>query len=225
MKFKILFFLLFCVIVFLFWPKSTNQVVLPSDKQITQSIVHGVESRFIYLDDYYSDAPADLNIFSKAKAKVITGYDSFTENKAKLFRCGLLVMRYGMRKKQLSASDFAVVKKFIDNGGRVLLACPAWVYESYEKKKIKDLSFYKIAKEFGLILTSEYATAPDNMEGVFSSIKIENGTPVLQGKDGKIVAAKSEKGKGKIFLWGQNNLFQLGLGDIVLKALNWLWQN
>jgi len=192
--------------------RERGGLLIPPDEEITESIVHGVESRFIYLDDYYSDAPADLNIFTKTKAKVITGYDSFTENKDKLFRSGLLVMRYGMRKKQLSTNDFKVVKKFIDNGGRVLLACPAWVYESYEKKKIKDLSFYKIAKEFGLVLTAEYADAPSD-DGVFSAILVDNK---------KVAMARGAKGKAKIFVWGQNNFFDASNNALIIKTFDWL---
>jgi len=170
------------------------------------------------------------------QAKVVTGYESFTANRDKLFRSGLLVMCYGMQNKQLSADDLKVVKKFVDNGGRVLLLCPAWVYGSYEKKKIEELSFYKIANEFGLTLTAQYADAPlkivdpafqvggieEQIGGVFSSVQIGSGVPVMVGKNGLIAAARAQKGKSRLFLWAQNNLLNGKLQPLAIKIFKWL---
>jgi hypothetical protein len=235
---RVFFIILVCVClaIFFLWPRPSHEIVFAPDTVIGESIAHGVSQRFIYLDDYYSDAPGDLTVFLAVQAKVITGYESFTTNRDKLFRSGLLVMCYGMNNKQLSADDFKVVKKFVDSGGRVLLLCPAWVYGAYEKKKVEDLSFYKIAKEFGLTLTAQYADAPlkvvdpvfqvggieEQIGGVFSSIQIGSEVPVMVGKNGSIAAARAQKGKARLFLWAQNNLFNGKLQPLALKILKWL---
>ncbi|MFH1362337.1 MAG: hypothetical protein ABIH69_06780, partial [bacterium] len=173
---------------------SQSRIEIKLDPAIAASIQKGVAKQRIYIDSYYSDEPGDLSRF----ANFYICYDGFFANKDKLYKSGLLIMRYGMKKPQLQAQDFQVVQTYIASGGRVLLLCPAWVYKTYEKKEIQELSFYQIAKEFGVILTADYADPPlqivepafmvknfaNQLEGVFGKIVGEEGQPILVGKNG-----------------------------------------
>lgn len=213
------------------------------DPVIAKSIQKGVASRLVYLDDYYGSEPADLSIFNKTGVRAYVSYKSFVENQENLFNCGLLLMNYAMYQREMPAEELMVVKKFIANGGRVLLLCPGWVWVSYEKKDLKRLPYNQIANEFGLKITDVYAERPfrivdqkwyvkdiaDDFPGVFSSIDYEDAIAVVVGKDDKAACVAAQKGNARIIVWGQNNLLteefsfsEKGL-KFITKVFNWLF--
>ena len=127
-------------------------------------------------------------------------------------------MQYGQGKKEMTGAENVVIKQFIDNGGRILLLCPAWVWVAYEKKGLERLSFQQIADNFGIMLTTDYVAPPlraadpawpmglDVWPGTFSSLIYTKGRPILVGGDGRTAAVAREKDGSKIIVWAQNNL-------------------
>ncbi len=194
-----------------------------SDQEIARSIAAGVSNRIVYVDGYHAVIPPDLSVFTAAGAKATPqGYQGFVRNRDALFKSGLLVMQYALDRREPEAEEYAVVRQYIANGGRLLLMCPAWVWEGYDKKPLSDLPYDIIAREFGLAMDTAHVTAPlrnvypgwdfDNfqntIEGTFSAISFNpgNAKPILVGSDGKVAAVAATKGNARVVLWGQDNL-------------------
>ena len=221
---------------------------LRSDVKLRASIRKGIKNRMAYIDSYHSDDPANLSMFSNYGIKANVAYGDFVENEEMLFKNGLLLMRYGIGKKELSKKEFSVIKKFIANGGRVLLLCPAWVWIAYDRKGIERLPYYKIGKEFDLILTGQTVEPPlkivhsrfradgieKEVEGLFSDIIYldakSNAEPIMVGKNGKAAAVLAKKRDARIVVWAQNNLlsdeFSLKPGgrQLIKHIFDWLFE-
>lgn len=246
---------------------STNAPIVAAelaDSEIARSIAGGVSNRVVYVDGYHAVVPADLaesrgssdgllgklglrhtSVFAAAGAKATAvANQGFVESRDELFRSGLLVMQYGMHQREPDAAEYAVVRRYIANGGRVLLLCPAWVWEAYDKKPLCDLPYDVIGREFGLSMDTAYVKRPlkaahpkwgfggfeGRIEGTFSAIicTSTNATPILVGSDGKAAAVAATKGNARIVLWAQDNL--LGAKTTanpnarkgIVQMLNWL---
>lgn len=215
------------------------------DPEIARSIAAGVSNRVVYVDGYHAVVPPDLAVFAEAGAKATPqGYQGFAYNRDELFKSGLLVMQYGMNQREPDAEEYAVVRQYIANGGRLLLMCPAWVWDTYEHKPLEELPYNIIAREFGLGMDTSCVKAPmrvvhpgfdfggfqKEIEGSFSSISFNpaNATPILAGSDGKVAAIAATSGNARLVLWAHDNLIaektvQNPKGrKVVVQMVNWL---
>ncbi len=194
------------------------------DSNISKSIALGLKQRKIYIDAYHALIPANPYIFDSLKISYEIGQGRFTNEQNKLFSCGILLMDYSIGKPDLSDDEYLVVKKFMVNGGRVMLLCPIWVWEAYDKKSLKASPYYKIAQYYGLEMSSAYAAPPlridssyvndenpdfiESIKGTFSSINcLEKFTPIIVGQNGKVAVALACRDKSKIFIWSHSDLF------------------
>jgi hypothetical protein len=190
------------------------------EAQIEKAIQAGIKNRLVYIDSFHGEDPADFSVFAEIGVKVHISYGDLVNNKDKLFQCGLLLMRYAMQKKEMSDAEYAIIRQYIANGGRVLLLCPAWVWVAYEKKGVEHLPYYRIAENFDLHMTAEYVNPPlrivnprfkveglgKEISGTFSNIIYKEADPILVGSDGKTAAVAAKKGNARIIVWAQNNL-------------------
>jgi hypothetical protein len=212
-----------------------------SDAQISRSIDRGLKERIVFVDAYHADEPADLSVFYHLELKAYISRRDLVKQQDKLFRSGLLLMNYGMGKKLLSEREYAIVGRFINNGGRVMLLCPAWVWTSYEKKPLKDLPYNRIAGHFGLALTDKNAVRPfhladpalkvegvaKDLSGEFSTILYDRARLILIDAHDQAAAVAAQKGQARIVVWGQNNLlgefsFRSRNRRFIQKLFNWL---
>ncbi|MFA5840323.1 MAG: DUF2079 domain-containing protein [Candidatus Margulisiibacteriota bacterium] len=199
------------------------------DPAIEKCIAQGIKQRKIYIDNFHGLIPANPYILDSLRITYDIGQDRLTNEQTRLYGCGILLMNYAIGKPELSVAEYKILKKFIANGGRVMLLCPIWVWEAYDKKAIKSSHYYKIAQYYGLELSSLYVEPPlissplfydeqdqafiGGLNGVFSSIVCgKNAFPVIMGKDHKIAAAIAFRDSSKLFVWSHNNLFD---NDIV----------
>jgi hypothetical protein len=199
---------------------------LLEDEAIASAIANGVRNRVVYVDAYHGAAPPDMATFRDAGTNPFTFQESFVTAQQKLFQSGVLVLQYANGRRQLGDDELAVVKRYVANGGRVALFCPAWVWISYERRPLEELSCFKIAGLFSLLMTGEYVAGPyrtvdpalqvpglgHRLAGTFSAVLGVNGRPVLVGRDDRVAAAAAEIGGARLIAWGQNNL----LGETAL---------
>lgn len=199
-------------------PYSSGTDLL-AESSLATAIQTGLRKRFIYFDAFHASEPSDLTLFNSLGLKTYIGYNDFVANKDKLFHCGLLLMNYEQGKRELTDEESLVIKQYIANGGRLLLFCPAWVWVAYEKKGLERLPFNRIAENYGILLTSDYVTAPFKIIGKdFSSplpamnatfsrlIYPKEAEPFLVGAGLKTGAVAAKKRNSRIIVWGQNNL-------------------
>jgi hypothetical protein len=215
------------------------------DPAIARSIAEGIRNRVIYVDGYHAVSPPDLTVFAEAGGKpTVLGHQGFLYNRDQLFASGLLVMLYGMHQREPTAEEYAVLRQYIANGGRLLLACPAWVWEAYEHKPLASLPYDIIAREFGMVLDTSYAKPPlraahpawkldgleNELDGVFSSLGYDRqtATPILVSSDGKTTAAAATKGSARLVMWSQDNLLAAKTTanpkgrKLIAQMVNWL---
>ena len=216
-----------------------------ADAAIAASIAAGVKKRVVYVNTHHGAKPADLGVFKDAGAKAQEyGFQGLLYNQDALYGSGLLVMVYEMKKRTPEESEYAVIKRFIHNGGRVLLACPAWVWKTYEHKPVAELPYDIIAREFGLVMDTAYVKAPlravhptwkfggfeKKIGGTFSAIGHDpgNATPILVGSAGRTAAVTATRGKARIVLWAQDNLLNKDTlsnpngRKVIVQMVNWL---
>lgn len=215
------------------------------DVVVARSIASGISARDVYIDGYHAVAPSNLSPFQQAELHPAVYPDGgFIKNRDQLFKSGLLVMMYGMNKPEPTSAEYGVIAQYVRNGGRLLLMCPAWVWDAYEHKPLSELPYDKIARQFGLAMETTYAKLPlkgahpawtfggcfEKTNDVFSTIACSPGTavPILAGADGRPVAVAATQGKGRIILWGHDNLLAEKtvtnpmVRDDVARMLRWL---
>lgn len=191
-----------------------------SQADLQNAISSGIKNRVLYIDGYYANAPKDLSVFRKINLKPFVYYKGFAANKEKLFQSGILVMNYSRNKEELKEEEYEIIETFIVNGGRVFLLCPAWVWTGYDKKPLERLPYYRIARNFDLLLTASYARRPYKIvhpffkvrgfegvvKGTFSEIVYTNAEPILVGKANKAAAVAASRGDAKIIIYAHNGL-------------------
>jgi hypothetical protein len=214
---------------------------LLEDEAIKAAIATGVRNRVVYVDAYHGNPPPEMANFRDAGTNPFTFQESLVTAQQKLFQSGVFVLQYANGKARLADDELAVIKRYVANGGRVALFCPAWVWLSYERQPLEELSCFKIAGLFGLLMTGEYIegpyriaepaldvpTFPRLLAGTFSAVLGVNGRPVLVGRDDKVAAAAAELGQAKVIAWGQNNLLGPPAAtpegrQFMQKLLDWL---
>ena len=214
--------------------------------QDARSVDAGVKARRAYMDGFHGTPPLELRAFMTNAGNVDVGNADLVANSELLMNSGLYVLRYGMGKPGLNQEELALMERFIDAGGRVLLLCPAWVPISYEKQELSRLSFNQIARAFGLLFSPEMAMAPLSVTGVigrdgrkrlpmegaaFSKI-IGRRTALDIATDaaGSSVAIGQVRGKARAVLWGHDNLFEPAVSstsegrELQGQILNWLFE-
>jgi hypothetical protein len=160
----------------------------------------------------------------------------------------LLVMQYAVGRPEPTEAEYEIIRRYVANGGRLLLLCPAWVWPAYDKKPLERLPYRRIAEQFGLKVETEYAKPPLKtgrppfkadgvgdilqLQGTYSVIGYppkSGATPILVGSDGKAAAVAAELGKARIIVWGQDNLLSAeaagrpGAVAFVGQAVKWLF--
>lgn len=219
-----------------------KEIHLGEDQSIRASIKTGIRNRRIYIDGFHGNNLEDLISVREMGLRPYVSYDNYAAGKARLFQSGLLVVNWGMGKKEMTREEAEVIQKYIANGGRILLLCPAWVYVAYEKKGLERLIYNQIAGNFDLILTADYITAPfkvvnpkfkvpgieKEMQGVFSGILFDKADPILVGSGGKAAAVAAKRGEAKIIVWAQDNLLKKAFlenpkgREFARRIINWL---
>lgn len=214
--------------------------------ELARSIAVGVSKRAIYVDGYCGVIPSGVDLFFREHSSKVSSYrQGFTQNREHLFNSGLLVMQYGIGRPEPTEREYDIIRRYVTNGGRVLLLCPAWVWSSYDKKPLEQLPYLRIAREFGLELESGYVKAPmkivtgafsvdgadDILQGTFSVVGYRAQAqviPIVVGNDGKAAAVAARKGAARIIVWGQNNLLSVqgapssARREFLRKAMEWL---
>jgi len=216
-----------------------------TDADIARSIAAGVSNRAVYVNGFHAVPPDDLSVFEEAGAKpTVYRYQGFEYNRDALFNSGLMVMMYQRSRRSPSEAEYGIIRQYINNGGRLLLACPAWVWETYEKKPITDLPYDIIVREFGLVMDSSYVKPPlrnvhpkfdfgdflNKKHGTYSAIGhvSENAVPILVGGDGQTAAVAATKGEARVILWAQDNLLKKqtvsdpAARKAIIQMINWL---
>jgi len=94
------------------------------DPAIEKSITQGIKQRKIYIDNFHGLIPANPYILDSLKITYDIGQDRLTNEQTRLYGCGILLMNYAIGKPELSFAEYQILKKFIANGGRVVLLCP-----------------------------------------------------------------------------------------------------
>lgn len=214
---------------------------------VARLIASGVGARSVYIDGYHAVAPSNLEPFQRAELHPSVHSDAgFIKNRDQLFNSGLLVMMYGRNRPDLTSAEYGILKQYVENGGRLLLMCPAWVWDAYEHRPLSELPYDWVARQFGLGLEVTYAKPPlkashsvwtfgglfGKTSDVFSTITYTPGaaTPILTGADGKPTAVAVTKGNGRLILWGHDNLLAAKTvadpmaRDDVVRMLRWLME-
>lgn len=219
-----------------------KEINLGEDQSIRASIKAGIRGRRIYIDGFHGNNLEDLIAIRKMGLKPYISCSDYVREKGKLFHCGLLLINWGIGKKEMTNAEAEVIKQYIANGGRILLLCPAWVYVAYEKKGLERLSYNQIAGNFALILTADYVTAPfkvvnpkfnvpgieKEMQGVFSGILFDKAEPILVGSGARAAAVAAKRGGAKIVVWAQDNLLKKTFlenpkgREFARRIFNWL---
>jgi hypothetical protein len=218
-------------------------VDVKEESEIARGIANGISNRVAYVDGRHAVAPPDMSFFRDAGVKAFAYKEGFLENQKELFQSGLLIMQYGMKKELPSEEEYAIIKRFIGNGGRILLICPAWVWAAYEKQPIEDLPYHRIARFLGVLMTADYAAGPyrivdssfqvpgvdRHLKGTFSSLVFNEGRTLVAGKSGDPAAAAVQKGNARMVVWAQSNLFgELAFtpegGELLKRLFDWLFQ-
>jgi hypothetical protein len=208
------------------------------------SIRKGIRNRMVFIDGYHGAQLEKPEVLRSNGMVLFTSTSNLEEGQEQLFRSGILLINYRIGGKELSEKEKDVIGRFIANGGRVFLLCPAWVWYSYDKKGIEDSPYYQIAKKYGLVLTGDSVSPPlvindqqfsargieKDLGGTFSKIIYEAGEPLLAGSDKKAAAVFAQKGGSKIILWGHNNILSAGFlkkqenQDYLLHLFDRLWK-
>jgi hypothetical protein len=215
------------------------------NEELTRSIAKGISNRMIYVDENIGVRPSDLEALKYGKNKVRTYSTGFMDNLSRLFNSGLLVMQYATGRPELTDAEYAIIRQYIVNGGRILLLCPAWVWTHYDKKPIDRLPYARIARDFGLQMSSQYVKPPmktvhpdfkvsnpdEILNGTFSRIEYQRNSfsfPIVEDEYGFASVVAATRGKARIIVWGQNNLLsnrleaKKGAAEFVTKAVDWL---
>jgi len=213
--------------------------------EIAASIAAGVSNRIIYVDGYCGVIPRGLALLKRGKNEVRTNTLGFMSNRDRLFSSGLLVMQFAVGRPELTDAEHEVIRQYIANGGRILLFCPAWVWQHYDKKPVSDLPYARIAKQFRINMESAYVDPPLRLphpffrvakpeavlQGTFSLVDFPPGSgvaPIVVGANGSPAAVTASKEEARIIVWGQNNLLSGKVtspemvGEFVGKLVDWL---
>jgi len=216
------------------------------NEELTRSIAKGISNRMIYVDENIGARPSGLEALKYGKNKVRTYSTGFIENIDRLFNSGLLVMQYARGRPELTDAEYAIIRQYIANGGRILLLCPAWVWTHYDKKPLDRLPYARIARDFGLQMSSQYVSPPmktvhpdfkvsnpdEILNGTFSRIEYQRNSfafPIVEDENGYASVVAATRGNARIIVWGQNNLLskknanKKGAQEFVSKALDWLF--
>ncbi|TFG50901.1 MAG: hypothetical protein E4H37_08685 [Gemmatimonadales bacterium] len=223
---------------------STGDVQLASEL-LARSITAGVTGRVIYVDGCYGVTPSGLDILNRNGNKVNLYRQGFQFNRDRLFQSGLLIMQYAVGRPEPTEAEYEIIRRYVANGGRLLLMCPAWVWPAYDKKPLHQLPYRRIAEQFELEMEAGYVNAPLTIEhadfgvegadellrGAFSAIDYQpqsGAFPIVVGNSGNAGSVAAQKGNARIIVWGQNNLLSSeaagrpGAVEFVGKAVNWL---
>jgi hypothetical protein len=232
----------------LFTIRQAGEIPLPEKDLLpaadNASILRGIKERRIFIDSFHGSELEDLASIRKMGLKPYISYTDYMSGKNQLFHSGLLLVNWGMKRRELKSEEEEIVKQYIAGGGRILLLCPAWVWVAYERKGLERLSYNQIAKNFALILTADYVAAPlkivdprfkvpgaeKELQGVFSGILYEKAKPILLGSDGRAAAVAAERGQARIIIWAQDNLLKKSFlekpkgRELVRRIFNWLME-
>jgi len=190
---------------------------------VALSITEAVKDKNIFIDGYYGSEPGELSFFNNFGAKIFISCDSYAKNEKKIYQSGLLILNYAIGKPELTLADRQILKKYLVNGGRILLMCPIWVWSGYDHKDMKKAPYYEIAEFFGLELSNDYVIQPLKFAGDFNAIGLEpelfsqnafssirhlnsNFIPILEGQAGQLAAVAVADQNNKLVFWSQNNL-------------------
>jgi hypothetical protein len=218
-----------------------------SNEVLAGFIAGGVSNRIIYVDGRCGAIPGGAKQLLSGAGRVRSHSGDFFVNRDQLFQSGLLVMQYAVGRPEPTEAEYEIIRRYVANGGRLLLMCPAWVWPAYDKKPLEQLPYRRIAAQFGLIVETEYAKPPLKtglppfkadgvgdilqLQGTYSVIGYPPGsgaTPILVGSDGKAAAVAAELGKARIIVWGQDNLLSAeaagrpGAMEFAGQAVQWL---
>ena len=214
-------------------------------EELTRSIAKGISNRMIYVDGNIGARPSDLEALKYGKNKVRIYSTGFMDNLDRLFNSGLLVMQYAIGQPELTDAEYSIIRQYIVNGGRILLLCPAWVWTHYDKKPLDRLPYARIARDFGLKMSSQYVKPPmktvhpdfkvsnpdEILNGTFSRIEYQRNSfsfPIVEDQNGYASVVAATRGNARIIVWGQNNLLsnkleaKRGAAEFVTKAVDWL---
>jgi uncharacterized membrane protein len=214
-------------------------------EKLTRSIATGVSNRVIYVDAHIGARPSGLEVLKRGKNKVHKYTTGFMNNRNRLFNSGLLVMQYAINQPEPTEAEYEVLRQYIANGGRILLLCPAWVWTHYDKKPLDRLPYARIARNFGLLVETQYVKPPmkivhpdfkvsnpeEILNGTFSRTEYQRDStavPIVEDKNGNASVVAATRGNARIIVWGQNNLLSKkleansGAGEFVAKAVDWL---
>ena len=154
-------------------------------------------------------------------------------------------MQYAIGRPELTDAEYLIIQQYIVNGGRILLLCPAWVWTHYDKKPLDRLPYARIARDFGLQMSSQYLKPPmktvhpdfkvsnpdEILNGTFSRIEYQRNSfafPIVEDENGYASVVAASRGNARIIVWGQNNLLsnkleaKKGAAEFVTKAVDWL---
>lgn len=226
-----------------FDPRLSSELVSPLQQE---KIAAGLKNKLIFIDGYHGSPVVDLDLLRSLGAQAYISYEDYLTNENKLWRSGLLIINYAIRKPPLQPRELELIKRYVANGGRLLLLFPAWVYAAYEKKPLENVFFNQLASIYGVSISADYAElpfriAPDltgvihfefnrqNTSQIFSLVKGgDQLRPLLLDKQGRYPAAAATLGDSRLVAWGQNNFFNGEfLGEepgrvLVKKILEWL---
>lgn len=210
--------------------------------KIQESITSGIAKKRVFIDGAHAIIPTNFYIFKSLELDPFISSDTFIKNKNKLFSSGLLIMNYAIGKPELSKEEYKIVRQYIVNGGRVLLLCPAWVWTAYDKKDIKRLPYYNIAKYFGLTMTTDYVAAPfkivdpffsssdpilAKIKGSVFSATTGEAANIIIGSDGKVAMVGAKRDNAKIIVFGHSCFFDLAdnpkSNEFIGKVFEWLF--
>ncbi len=169
--------------------------------------------------------------------------EKFHHRERELYQSGFLILSYIGSMEPLSKEELEVIYKFLDNGGRLLILCPGWVWTTYQEKTLGELPYNQILEYFNVAITAEYVSPPysiadsllgpnaiNSLSDITASELIygRGAVPVIVGANEKALAIRVTKGNARAVVFGHDYLLsQVNLdtawgNDSVRQVLDWL---
>jgi len=189
-----------------------------TDPSIARSIAQAKIEKRIYLPDQ-SSAQHFRQWLEGMGFQVYSAEGSVTASRRELFNSGLIIASYEAKKRLLAPTDRTAIRRFLQNGGSVLVAGHAWLWTTGEGQTLEQFPLNEFIHPLGCILLPNalYKIAPEtsapkellfdiNPDSSFSQVLCRNSIDTLaNNQDGISVAVSgSTKAGGRFMIWGHD---------------------
>lgn len=223
---------------------SITELQADVDSNVTESISHGVQARLVFVTEKLSSTDLPYEYFKELGIKTRIFKEEFCCRERELLQSGLLILSYRGGMQSLSTEELGTIYKFLDNGGRLFILCPGWVWTSYENKGLGELPYNQILEYFSVAITQEYISPPyvitDPLLGSDAVTSLVNltaseliygrsSTPLIIGANERALAVRTKKNNARAVIWGHNYLLgKESLAtpsgkDTLKRVLDWLF--